>query len=508
MRRRDFLKYAGAGLGALAALSLAPRRARGAPFGEFPAEAQGKILPPELRVKNVLEVFLYGGLSAWESLYLVEEYGRPGDPTYPNQQFHGSADDVQTFMQACGASTTDLWRPFARDALGAEVKIGPFARALWNRPDVTARMRLLVQQHDVDPHEAAIPLALTGKRVGNPLMAGLGAHIQRYFAEREQSARKSPYAYLLRRSAAEDSDAALDAALTTGAHPGSARPLRINVDGAGRLGELLARPGAGTPAERAQVDQLLGTYVAQYQRRLRWQGQGSALRSPRVGELGSAVGSVASADAVAEIIDASLLTPLPSTVCGAESEANVPAMSLRLAAHLLTHPTQPARYVCVVDSGIVETPAGGYDTHFTTLAQAYNFDNNLTRLLAIINAPGEKDPGKIDLDDTLVIINTEFGRTPGPDALGDKRNHHPAAYVTAFLGGPIAGSRAGIHGAIGPDGLASAPIAPSENRIGALLALGIYPFEQESFAVSDAPGAAGETQAVGLVSERVLGYTP
>jgi hypothetical protein len=496
----------GSGLAAAAALALAPRRARAARFGDVPAEAAARMLPPEVRAKNVLEIFLYGGLSPWESLYLVEEYGRPADPTHPGQQYYGSLDDVATFLGDCGAPLDAPWRPFAKDALGASVKLGPFARALWSRPDVTARMRLVVQGHDVDPHEAAIPLALTGKRVGNPLMAGLGAHIQRYFAEREAGGRKTPYAYLLRRSAAEDSDAALDAALTTGAHPGSARPLRINVDAAGRLAELLARPGAGTAGERAEVDALLGAYVQQYGRRLRWKNAGAPLRSPRVRELASAVASVSNAEAVAEIMDPALLAPIATTVCGVSSAANVPAMSLRLAAHLLTHPTQPARHVCVVDSGIVTTPAGGYDTHYSALAQGYNLDNSLTQLLSIINQPGEHDPGKLDLDDTLVIINSEFGRTPAADELGDKRNHHPRAYVTAFLGGPIRSGQMGIHGAIDASGEAHQPVAPGENRIAALLALGIYPFQHEAFAVSDAPGVGSEADGVTQVTRNVLGY--
>ena len=506
MRRRSFLRTAGAGLGAAAVLSLVPRFARAAGFGDVPPESKQRMLPPEVRATNVLEVFLYGGLSQWESLYLVEQYGRPTDPQYPNEQYYGSAADVETFLSDCGETAAERWRPYATDALGATVNIGPYARALWDRPDVTKRMRVLVQKHDVDPHEAAIPLALTGKRVGNPLMAGLGTHIQRYFGDREPG-RKTPFSYLLRRSAAEDSDAALDAALTTGAHPGSARPLRINVDSVGRLGELLARPGAGTPPERAHVDALLATYVDQYQQRLRWKGQGDPLRSPRLRELASAATSVSNADAIAAIMEPQLLTPMPRTVCAHADPLDVPAMSLRLAAHLLTHPTQAARYVCVVDSGVVATPAGGYDTHFTALAQSYNLHNGLTELLSIINKPGEHDPGKIDLDRTLVIINTEFGRTPRADDLGDARNHHPAAYVTALIGGPIRTAQAGISGAIGPDGLATDPLAPSENRIAALLALGIYPFDQESFAVSDAPGVMSEADGVDRITRRALGYT-
>jgi hypothetical protein len=45
------------------------------------------------------------------------------------------------------------------------------------------RMRVLVNARTLEPHEAAIPLALTGKALGSPTMAGLGAHIQRYRTE-------------------------------------------------------------------------------------------------------------------------------------------------------------------------------------------------------------------------------------------------------------------------------------------------------------------------------------
>jgi hypothetical protein len=508
VKRRDFFKVTAAGLGAAAALSFLPRRARSAPFGEFPADA--RMLPEEVRAKSVLEIFLYGGLSAWETLYLVEEYGRPTDPEYPNTQFYTfggtGTSSVYRANQDCGFSTTDTMRPFANDALGASVKIGPFARALWDRSDITSRMRLLVQRHDLEPHEAAIPLALTGKRVGVPTMAGLGSHIQRYYAERGGPGRQSPYSYVLATGAIPGDN--IFAAMTTGAHPGTARPLRIKIDGAERLMDLLARPATGSPGERAQYDALLDVYVEQYRRRLRWQGQGDTLRSPVYDELASAVSSVKNSDAVAQVMDPSLFDPISSSLCG-DSNENLPAMSLRLAAHLLTHPTEPAAYVCVVDTGLEQASGGGgYDTHTrNSHDQARNFHNILTRLLGIINAPGENDPTKIDLDDTLVILNTEFGRTPWAQDGGNGRNHHPYGYVTAFIGGPITSGQTGIEGAIGPDGTASSYVLPSENRIGALLALGIYPFEQESFAVSDAFEANGEPEGVEIVTRRVLGYT-
>ncbi|MBE7449839.1 MAG: DUF1501 domain-containing protein [Kofleriaceae bacterium] len=186
-------------------------------------------------------------------------------------------------------------------------------------------------------------------------------------------------------------------------------------------------------------------------------------------------------------------------------------MSLEAARHLLTHPTQPARYVCVSDIGLYEAAGGGgYDTHDDNAADtARNLDNVLRSLLAIINAPGEADPTKLSLDDTLVILNTEFGRTPWAQGNSDGRNHHPYGYVTAFLGGTITSAERGVHGAIGRDGRAVASAAtPAENRIAALLALGIWPFSPEAFAVSDVPGAASEEDAAARATARVLGVTP
>src|SRR5207253_1343248 len=100
--------------------------------------------------------------------------------------------------------------------------------------------------------------------------------------------------------------------------------------------------------------------------------------------------------------------------CGQSNPRDIPTMSLNAARHLLTHPTQPARYVCVSDTGLHEASGGGgYDTHSANAFDtARNFDNMLQALLGIINAPGETDPTKLSLDDTLIIFNTEFGRTP------------------------------------------------------------------------------------------------
>ena len=500
MRRRSFLGLVG---GASAAAILGPRIRRAhAQFGAFPQGASSVLLPDGVRAKRVLEVFLYGGLSAWETLYFVRTYGRPSDPQHPNTQYYAFASANAQMTSTCGGADQD--RTFGQDALGANVELGPFAWRLWQRQDVVSRMRVVVQHHSLEPHEAAVPQALTGRPVGQPTAAGLGAHVQRARIDgNAMPGRASPYSYVLATGGISSDNVA--AAASPGAHPGAARPLLIKTDDAGQLARLLGRPTVG--AARASHDALVQAYLDQYQTRLTWPGQGR-VRSPRTDDLAVAFTNTTHVDAIAGVVPGSLFASRTGTACQV-SHQDIPLVALGAAAHLLTHPTEPASYVCVSDTGLYEASGGGgYDTHTDNARDtATNFDNMLQSLLAIINAPGETDPTKLSLDDTLIILNTEFGRTPGPQGNGNGRNHHPYGYATAFIGGPITAAQKGIAGAIGPDGMATTGASPAENRIAALLALGIWPFAQEAFAVSDVPGATGEVEAAMQAMTTYLGRT-
>ena len=57
------------------------------------------------------------------------------------------------------------------------------------------------------------------------------------------------------------------------------------------------------------------------------------------------------------------------------------------------------------------------------------------------------------------------------------------------------------------DGKATLASTPQENRIAALLALGIWPFDNESFNLADVPATSSEGQAVTAVLARQLGYS-
>ena len=478
------------------------RPARAA-FGSFPSGTQSVMLPDGVRAKRVLEVFLYGGLSPWETLYFVRGYGTPTDPQYANQQYYTFKTDNDSIATACGGG--DMDRTFAQDALGVNVELGPFAWRLWARPDVVNRMRLVVQRHTLEPHEAAVPQALTGRPVGQPTAAGLGAHVQRARLEAGGMNRASPYSYVFATGGISSDNVA--AAAAPGAHPGSARPLLIKTDHAAGFTQLLGRSTVG--GDRGAHDALVQSYIDQYDARLTWPGQGR-VRSARTDDLEVAYRNTTNVDAIAALLKADgggdLFAVQSGNACGRSRTRDNPHTALDAATHLLTHPTEPASYVCVSDTGLYEASGGGgYDTHTDNAADtAMNFDNMLQRLLANINGPGETDPKKLSLDDTLIILNTEFGRTPTAQDGGNGRNHHPYGYVTAFIGGP---TTKGVAGAIGPSGNADMYATPAQNRIAALLALGIWPFAQEAFAVSDVPGASGEVDAALKTMQMCLGRT-
>lgn len=519
MKRRQFLRATPvAAVAAAGAASLYGRRASAQPFGDPIMPSYSKVLlPPAARSQNILECFLYGGLTLWESFYCVKEYGTADDPepSFRNTQlytfFNAKSTKLVTALKACGTLAPDgdlfsLVKPFAKDALGAQVNFGPLLPLFSARPDLVARTRLVVNRHDLEPHEAAIPFAMCGRRLGSPTMASLGAHIQRWALEHDTTNRRSPFSYAFASNYFPSDN--VRATVANGVHPGSARPLFIKVDDASRLTSLIAR---GTVGEhRAEYDALLDVYVQQYRDRLKFAGAGMPLRSPKLGDVAQGAASVRDADAVAKVFDPALFTKVTDTFCG-DTNLNVPAMSLRLATHLLTHPTEPARWCCFVDPGLKTADGGGgYDTHAeNSHTQARNFTNFLTYLLKYINAPGENDPAKIDLDKTMIVLNMEFGRSPTAQDGGQGRNHWPYGYVQIYIGGSIGPAQAGIYGAIGPDGYAPDGMytTPAENRIACLLAMGIWPFSPDAFGVGDVQNVSNEIDAVVSVTQRVLGHT-
>ena len=86
------------------------------------------------------------------------------------------------------------------------------------------------------------------------------------------------------------------------------------------------------------------------------------------------------------------------------------------------------------------------------------------------------------------------------------RGHWPFGYPVALIGGPIRKEQKGVHGVCGADGVATTFSTPEENRVALLLAMGIWPFETESYNIADVEGTTSEAAAAARVRELILGY--
>jgi hypothetical protein len=96
-----------------------------------------------------------------------------------------------------------------------------------------------------------------------------------------------------------------------------------------------------------------------------------------------------------------------------------------------------ARRLIEHDVRFVEVQLGGWDTHYDNFTavegRCQEFDQAYAALLTDLEKRGK-------LKDTLVVVATEFGRTPEIKAEhGDGRDHHPSAFSCVLAGGGVKG---------------------------------------------------------------------
>ncbi|MCB9786592.1 MAG: DUF1501 domain-containing protein [Deltaproteobacteria bacterium] len=507
MRRREFLgKLAASGaalasttLGGLPGLSVRRARASSTPWGDYPADLLDVALPPQKRAKKVLEVFCHGGMSPWESLYVVDDpaYGKADKLMWWTFR-EGEGNLPDAFAACVPGDTGPLLVPFATDQLGAQVKFGPMADPLRRRADIVGRLRMHVMSHNLFPHDVAQSLAQTGTPTGQPRMSGIGTPVGRYFATHAGATPSLPIAYVI-------GEAFTDNALTTGTHPAQYRPMRLT---ASRLNLLASNLDVLVEAEKSlHKGPLLDLYTEQFRRRLAVPWTDTAVRAPALSELAFAIALRKNFGAFADVFGEKAWSLTEAQVCGGKQDFDPSRLQLELAAFLLNLPDQQTRHVMVIDRAYDRYVANpdGYDSHQRYVSETTRkYPYFWTRLLDSINEPGEGDPTKIDLDDTLVVVNTEFGRSPGVQ-LPDGRNHYPLAYVTLMFGGPVGPDQRGIVGAIDEYGLPHGELAPAETRAAVLAAMGIYPFAADVYSPYDVPDAVDALDASVKLREVVLG---
>lgn len=522
--RRTFLKgscAAAMGLRLFGCGGDEPHKPLEAPYSGLwgaPTSAQAEALLPASAVpESVLEVFLLGGFNPWDTFYVVPEHGHATDGPFAGHQWwtfqtsDNGADTIPAAFDRCGGGSMPLYEPFATDSLGKTINLGPFIYPLRNRPDLLKRMRIHVMAHVLEPHEGALPLALTGHGPGNLRMCSSGAHFERHYRAQGDASHPAPYSYVIY-SPSASSNENLESATMSGLHGAAVRPLSIKLGPGSELVDRLHRTALGDNA--SAFDRLVNRELELYRQRLKYLGAEKACRSAAFSDFEAARIAIEGAPALTDVLQANTMMANTGSSCTEAPELDYPETSLRLATFLMNHPKQRARQVTVMEAGLHAWLDGiGYDSHENHVTRSSeNVVHFFRRFVERVNEPGENDPNKIDLDRQMVIINSEFGRSPTPEfsklyPKGTGLDHWPFGYVAVTFGGYVNESNSGVVGAIGEDSRAIDYVTPTEYRAAMLLAAGIWPFTNESFRVSDIRGATTEMEAALMLRERILGYS-
>ena len=479
-------------------------------WGGTPEAALSTLVPEGRRPEGVLDLFLWGGFSPWESFYAVPENGHPdaGGPNAGEQWwlFQEGPWNIHDALDACEFSG-ELLQPFGTDALGRTVNLGPFVWPLRERTDILDRMRVIVMRHDQLPHQGACPLMLGGQLRGSTRLAGTAAHVERYFRERLTGVRPEPHSYVLYPADQQVGLDNVEAASAVGQHGGAARPLSIRLRADDLLSQQLDRRSLRAPP--SLVDDMLRQQFRSYRERLRPGPNQDRLEASSLDAWGLARDTVARSRDLSAILTPELLAARSGSECGVESDFDRSLTGLGIATSLLTHPDKAARYVTAVDAGVVNyTTCAPYDAHDLHSAQlSVNTTHAMRTLAGLINTPGEGDPRKLDLDRHTVLITTEFGRSPWmQENTEGGTDHWPHGYVVVAIGGFVGPEQAGVVGAIGDDGRAVEYFTPAELRAASLLGMGIWPFGAEAFRVGDMQSQQNELDAAAYLKSALLGY--
>lgn len=523
--RRQFLKTSGigaAGLGLGLGMVHPARAASDSAWGCLP----NGIWPANFPGYKVLMIHLFGGMAPFESFYYRDA---------PNLRTRGFDTEVQNlnWNGVCGNTPSGLeLQNFSTDGDGKAIHLGPFSKPLW-RQDIRERMRVIVQRHNLLPHEAAIPFTNTGFRLGRPNFAPLGAPIQHRKTALDEEAlvdRVLPHSYaLLPENGSIGSLFTLVQRVqsSVGTHPGSARPLALRI-GAGLTDFVDQLDRANLGATKEAVNALIDQYRAQYRDWLRWQSTPELTRSAAFRDYDTAATRLLGADTLKELLDDAPQTVDPGPSCAREgidpfvNPPNPTKTALEFGAFLLSRaPADAASSVFVLDSGLVRT-ALPYDVHSVDHAgdTGSNLFNLLDSLVSVIKDPANPTPTddrKIDLTTTLIHIGMDFGRTPfkstaimpNPASMG--RDHWPEAYVNVLIGGPIPAAPDGTAGrvqgsisdALDEGAVADIPFTATDTLAALLVAAGVNPFEGQNFALGNiTPALVGIDHEATIVNLR------
>lgn len=492
--RRDFLRGMtaatamgglGASLGARAAGPLVSRR--------VPGRAQDF---------KVLEIFLAGALSHRETIWVERA------DELPNWRRIDQLDGTTTQGLTNGAPQGQNWLLTPGDYAAAAAKrlgvtatrdidLGPGCVPLWTpMPGAQNRMlkdrlRVVAMGHDLFPHPPAQELVATGSGVEVPQIrrSGLGAAIARH---------TGLPGFVLFDDAQTDPRYVAGRLRLFGSHGSENAPIPIPYANADIVQLLNVQ-------RRAERDDLAAYFRARYADRLTFahaNAFGERARSKAFDQYDITLDGTFQANTLGQLFGG-LAGNAGNTIWD-----NPTRRAIQAAVAVLSQGA--SAYCAVADGGVIGDGNGfsQYDQHGDRLAPTHG-ESVTGNILNVMRTLWEEvDAGNLDLDETLVVFTTEFGRAWSQEEGGS--DHCTSGFAVAVLGGPIAQGDGGLVGdltfqandnaalleptnvsqARPPAGRANA-IHPTDFRAAILQAAGIHPFQADVFEVAQSSSTEG-----------------
>lgn len=493
--RRSFLKASALSSSAFAGVMIQPKKAYADNWGEINSSLYNR--PPV----KVLEINLIGAPSPWETFWVRKK--ADGTPDYMGMDAHMANVEFSCPNGGSPDPATprfDELSPVFATSGNEDIFLGPPTKPLWHLMD---RIRMVTMRHDDTPieiHEVALPYGLTGTNPGNGRHTGPGVPIARR-ARVFKPNQLTPQAYVINTGYNLLTRYFDAAGMAMGMHPGIHRPLFLRMETAHLLASRLDR--VHTTDRR---DDLLRALRGQYEEQLLFHADsGQRVRSANFVEYEAALNALFNSAQLQTLLPSSLaVTNSPYCASNADGssepdQSDPVRAAINLATSLLTNPTEGPSHVLVADVGLrnLGTSQPCYDSHGSLISNDHEAVqaplSNLYNLFSALNDvidPSGQDASKLNLDDTMIVLSTEFGRTENPVTRSNGltgREHNAFGYLNIMIGGPIDGNNSGVAGWLGSDGLPKDNIwySPADFRSAVFLAAGVDPFSPEVFGTND-----------------------
>jgi len=485
--RRELLRGAAAVFGVGAASSFLPT----------PAWANGELIGRNIAGKSgpykVLEIFFSGGLSHRESLWVEQ----PDEQPLVRQLAQLDPQSMSVFTQNAPADWLD-WLPemgafqetTSRVGFGStgSIHLGPgcepLVRPLDGGTRLIDRLRVIATGHGLAPHQPAQRYMVQGgtNTTANSRTAGIGAAIARS---------TNLGSYVFYDSSKGSSSRVAEFSSKPGRHGGTFAPTAIPFDDPTVVEHLLK-------ARYANRDAMRNHYSAAYESRLVFGMTGTPASSQvaRARSFEAYEDALAAAQSSPNYVDA--LSYLTNSG-GNTSWSNGTRRAIQASCAMLSQGL--SNYCCVCDGG-QDWP---YDTH-TTNSFLDHAGITTRHVLNVMRTLHEQvNEGTLDLSDTVVVLNTEFGRNFNEDGETPGSNHSWKGFAVGVLGGPVTEGDGAVVGdlpftsadddfeveysnpALAQGGLVSGqPISSTDIRSAVLVAAGVHPFQEDVYKTQEA----------------------